>query len=152
MENNKEKSKKKNTGRFLVATGAIIEHKKSREILLLKRSLKDDFEPGVWEDITGRLEQFEEPESGLKREIFEETGLKNIKIVKPLKIFHIFRGKKIKANELVGIIYWCQTPSKKVILSEEHVEYKWLRPKQALKFVVHPGIKKDILAFIREAK
>ncbi|MDP2951105.1 MAG: NUDIX domain-containing protein [bacterium] len=142
--------KNEKIGKFMVAVGAIIEHTQSKEILLLQRAPKADFMPGVWEDITGRLNQFEDPETGLKREIFEETRLKNIKIIKPIKIFHIFRGDRKSTNELLGIIYWVKTQTKKIILSEEHSNYKWLKPKQALKIVTHPAIKKEILTFLKE--
>ena len=139
----------KNEGRFMVAVGAIIEHTSSGKILLLKRSLKVDFHGGIWEEVNGRMKQFEEPESALKREVKEETGLK-IEIIKPINIFHIFRGQESKDNELVGIIYWCKSSSKKVKLSDEHIDHKWLAPKEALELVHHKGIRKDIESFMKE--
>lgn len=60
-------------GKFLVATGAIIENTSTRKILLLKRSETKDFSPGIWEYPMGRLNQFEEPQNGLRREIMEEA-------------------------------------------------------------------------------
>ncbi len=139
----------KNEGRFMIAVGAIIEHISSGKILLLKRSLKVDFQGGIWEEVNGRMKQLEEPEIALKREVKEETGLK-IKIVKPINIFHVFRGKKSPDNELVGIIYWCKSSSKKIRLSDEHTDYKWLSPIEALELLHHKGIKKDIESFIKE--
>lgn len=138
-------------GRFLVATGAIIENSSTGKILLLKRSGKKDYSPGIWEYTTGRLHQFEEPEDGLRREIKEETGLE-VEIVKPISVFHIFRGEKVAKNELVGIMFWCKTDSKEVKTSEEHSGFMWIEAEEALKLMEKPGMKRDIEAFIQERK
>lgn len=135
----------------MVAVGAIIEREDENKILLLKRTEKADFSGGIWEDITGRMNQGEEPEEALKREVYEEAGIE-IEIVKPLTIFHIYRGEKTPENELVGIIYHCKTRNPNVKISDEHTEYKWLSPQEALTQATHPGVKKDIETFIRETK
>lgn len=142
---------KNKIGRFLVAVGAIIENSSTGKILLLKRSEKKDYSPGIWEYTTGRLHQFEDPEDGLRREVIEETGLE-VEIVKPISIFHIYRGKKIAENELVGMMFWCKTDSEDVIVSEEHSGYMWVEAEEALKLIDKPGMKRDIEAFIRERK
>lgn len=136
-------------GRFLVATGAIIENAKTGKILLLKRSEKKDFSPDIWEYPTGRMHQFETPEEGLQREIFEETGLE-VEIIKLINTFHIFRGAQIAENELVGIMYWCRTNEEEVQVSEEHSEYVWVTVKEALQMVTKPSMQADIKAFMRE--
>ena len=133
----------------MVAVGAVIEHEPSGEVLLLKRAQKAGFAPGVWEDITGRMKQLEEPEQALRREVREETGLE-ISIVKPLRVFHIFRGARTPGNELVGILFWCKTQGKEVKLSEEHTEFRWLKPDEALHLLDSDGIKEDIVAYIKE--
>ena len=53
--------------------GAIIENTETGKILLLKRGIEKDFSPEIWEYVTGRLNQFEEPLEGLRREIMEEA-------------------------------------------------------------------------------
>jgi len=136
-------------GKFNFVVGAIVENTKTGKILLIKRSSSSDYEPNVWSVITGRIKQFEDPETALKREVKEETGLK-INIVKPLRVFHIFRGDKNADNETIGIIYWCKTKSEKVKFSNEHSDFKWCNPKEALTFVKHKGVKQDIKAFLKE--
>ena len=136
-------------GKFNVAVGAIIENTKTGKILLIKRSSKLDYDPDIWEDVTGRVRQFEDPEKALKKEVKEETGLE-VTIIKPIKTFHIFRGEANAYNELIGIIYWCKTDSDKVKLSAEHSDFKWFNPEEALNFVKHSGVKEDIKAFLRE--
>ncbi len=137
------------TGRFLVAVGAIIENTKTGKILLLKRSVDKDFSAGIWEYITGRLQQFEDPLAGLKREILEEAGIE-VEVVKPISIFHIFRGEKTAENELVGIMYWCEIDSEEVKISDEHSEYKWVTTDEALKMIEKPSMQADIRAFMVE--
>jgi len=83
-------------GKFMVAVAAILENQKD-EILLIKRSSHMEY-PDCWEDIGGRLNPSESPEEGLRREIFEETGIKDIEIVKPLTMFHVFRKNEEKAE------------------------------------------------------
>jgi 8-oxo-dGTP diphosphatase len=133
----------------MVAVGAIIEHVPTGKILLMQRAATADYRPGMWEDLTGRMKQFEEPEDALRREVHEETGLE-IEVVKPIKIFHLYRGDRAPENELVGIVYWCTAQSDRVTLSHEHDDYRWLLPHEAIALADDPGIRDDIEAFIRE--
>lgn len=136
--------------KVMVAVAAIIENNKG-EILLIKRSPSIIEYPNYWEDVGGRLKQSESPEDGLRREIREETGITDIEIIKPLTMFHVFRkGIKKPENELVGISYWCKTNSKKITLSHEHSDYKWLSPCKAFDLTEHPALKSYIQIYIDE--
>ena len=137
-------------GRFLVAVGAMIEHTETGRILLLKRSEDAAFLPGIWEDIGGRIKQFEEPEDALRREVYEESGLE-IEIVKPINVYHLFHGERSAINELFIITYWCRSHSDQVVLSHEHSEYSWLPPQEALRLAEHEGVRSDIEAFMVES-
>lgn len=95
------------------------------------------------------MNQFEDPIDALHREVKEETGLE-VNVIKPISVFHIFRGEEKAENELVGIIFWCQAKNTNVVLSEEHASYKWTNAKEAYKIMEKPGMKKDIQAFINE--
>ncbi len=136
-------------GRFLVGQGGIIEHRPTGRILITCRSPKKDFAPGVWDYPSGRLHQFEDPVAGVKREIKEETGL-DVEVVKPLRTLRFYRGEEKEENDLVFIAYWCVAESDEVVLNDEADEYKWVAPDTALKMVEHEGIRKDILAYIKE--
>jgi 8-oxo-dGTP diphosphatase len=138
-------------GRFIVSMGAIIEHKQTGKLLILKRSVIKDFSAGIWEYVTGRLHQFEEPLDGLRREISEESGLE-VEIIKPINTFHVFRGEKTAEKEVVGIMYWCRTDSQDVVVSEEHSEFKWVTPEEALEIIEKPSMQDDIRAFMHEKK
>ena len=136
-------------GKFMVAVAAILENHRG-EILLIKRSSHMEY-PDCWEDIGGRLEQSESPEDGLRREIYEETGIEDIEIVKPLTMFHVFRHNEKKAeNELIGLSFWCKTNTSEVKLSDEHTEFKWLHPDTAFDLTDHPALKRYILLYMLE--
>lgn len=139
----------KNIGKFMVAVGAIIENTSTGKILILKRSSNADFSGDIWEYITGRMNQFEKPHDALIREIKEEAGIK-VTIIKPISVFHIFRGKKLVENELIGIVYWCKTTTEDVKISSEHTCYKWVFAKEALSMVPNQSMKDDIRAFMKE--
>ncbi len=136
-------------GRFMVAVGAVIEHVHTGRVLLIKRAEAADYSGGIWEDVTGRMHQFEEPEEALRREIREECGLE-VEIVKPLSVFHLFRGERTAEQELIGIVFWCRSESDEVRLSAEHSDYRWVTASEALEVVEHAGIRGDYEAFVRE--
>lgn len=134
-------------GRFMVAVGAVIANQNG-EILLIKRSQKLDWHPGEWEIVYGRIAQHESPESGLVREVSEELGI-NIVTGAPLTCWHIYRGHEETAeNELIGITFVATTKKVKIQLSDEHDEYRWVTPADALILINVDGIKRDINAYI----
>lgn len=140
-------------GKFIVGVAAILENTNSGKILLLKRSPKKDYAPNIWEENTGRMNQFEEPLEALKRELKEETGITDFEIVKPIAVRHFFRGvEKLAENEMIIIVYWCKTSQDDIKLSWEHTEYKWLTSEEAVKLAGLPEIKEEIQAFIKEKK
>ncbi|MFA6570034.1 MAG: NUDIX domain-containing protein, partial [Bacteroidota bacterium] len=84
----------------MVAGGAVIEQNHTGKILLLQRNSNLDWHPSEWEILYGRIDQFEDVTTGLKREVKEEAGLDDIELVDILTVWHIFRGSlKIAENE-----------------------------------------------------
>lgn len=139
----------KQAGRFMVAVGAVIKHPQNSTILLVKRSNKLDWQPGEWEIVYGRMNQFEDAETALKREIKEELNTK-INIGSVLRVWHIYRGNKSSAyNELIGITFICTGQNDKIKLSSEHSEYKWVDPRKALEMVKVKGIREDIVKYLK---
>lgn len=134
-------------GRFMVAVGAVITNIEGK-ILLIKRSQKLDWHPGEWEIMYGRIAQHEDPQSGLIREVGEELGI-TVVVGAPLSCWHIYRGHEETAeNELIGITYVASTDQLDIKLSDEHEEYCWVTPTEALELIKVVGIKRDINAFI----
>lgn len=138
-------------GRFMVAVGAVIQHTNTGKILLIKRSTMHDFRDGEWEIIYGRIDQHEDPDHGLLREVREETGITDLTIHDILTSWHIYRGERRVENDLIGITYACTTNSETVQLSHEHADYKWVTPEEALELVTVEGIKRDVRAFMKRS-
>ncbi|WP_435104945.1 NUDIX domain-containing protein [Arhodomonas sp. AD133] len=127
-------------GRFLAGVAGLVEDPTGR-CLLLRRAPGRDFAPGVWECVTGRLEQGEGFEDALHREMREETGL-SVSIARILGTTHFHRGAAVTANELVGVVYLCRTTDTAgVTLSAEHSEARWATAPEASALVAgdaHP--------------
>lgn len=135
-------------GLFNVAVEAIIQ--KGDLVLIGQRSWNSDHAPGKWETITGRVEQGENLEAAVKREVKEETGLE-VEIVAPYDTFHFFRGES--KVEHLGISFWCKYKSGEVILdSAEQIDFKWLNLEQAIELVENPNIKESLRKFARISK
>ncbi len=119
-------------GRFLGGVGALIFNPEDETYLLLRRSLTKDFAPGVWECVTGRVDQGEGFDDAVVREVREEIGLE----VVPAYILgttHFYRGTAVPENELIGVIYLCTVSNPTPIsTSEEHDSFCWLTEQQAL--------------------
>jgi 8-oxo-dGTP diphosphatase len=145
---NNQSTEKNPVGRFMVAVGAIIELGKTGKILLIRRTEDQDWQPGEWEIPYGRIDQFEEPTEGLRRELKEETGLGKINIHQVTNIWRIFRGPKKADNALIGITFRCSTTQETTILSHEHSEYRWVTPTQALELIKVSGIRSDVERYV----
>ncbi|MDD3160202.1 MAG: NUDIX domain-containing protein [Candidatus ainarchaeum sp.] len=106
--------------------------KNQNKILFLKSNggLKKFMFPG------GTLEKLESLEDCLKREIFEETGLK-------VKINSLIYAETLHKKDppQLAIVFLCNTKKIKVKLSLEHNEYIWAT-KQKLKNldIAHPKL------------
>jgi 8-oxo-dGTP diphosphatase len=118
--------------KFGIAVKGFIFNNKN-ELLLVKRNNQDPHNPGVWEVPGGRLDEGESPFLGLKREVNEEVGLE-IDIKNPLRVHHFVRDD---GQKITMITFYCKVKEKdyEVKLSEEHTEYKWSNPNDALEIV-----------------
>jgi len=112
---------------FYVAIGALIE--KENRFLVLKRSPEKDVGGNLWEFITGRLEEEEEPTIGVLREVKEEVNL-DVEIIMPIHTTFFYRGSK--DFPMVFIVYWCRYLQGEVKLSWEHNEYNWITLEEAI--------------------
>ena len=91
--------------------------------LILSLPINKEFTQEAWMLPGGRLDVNDQPEDGLKREVFEETGLK-IKVMAPV---HTARWGNEKPPKY-AVFFLCRSVGKqKVILSREHNAYKWIK-------------------------
>jgi 8-oxo-dGTP pyrophosphatase MutT (NUDIX family) len=118
--------------RLPIQVEAIIFRRNSNtiEYLLLKR-LPD--RNGFWQPVTGGLEEGETRMEALRREIEEETGIKNpIRIIEGLYCFE-FSDPNPNQEYVYGVEV---SSTEKVVLDgKEHSEYRWCGIKEALQLL-----------------
>lgn len=95
-----------------------------------------------WNFPKGRIEKGEDGILAMKREVEEETGIKEIKIIPNFQIKekYFYRASKNyreikKRGKIIFkkvIFYLAEVRTKKVIISFEHKSYEWLGFKEAL--------------------
>ncbi len=91
--------------------------------LIAKRSDQEDFLPGYWELVGGRVETGESVEQACIREVEEESGLQ-VKILRP---YHEFNYTIPDGRYVCGTVFLCCPQQKpQVTLSEEHQKYAWI--------------------------
>ena len=113
---------------------AIIFRRKSdtAEYLLLKR-LPDKNGFWHWQPVTGGLEERETRTEALRREIKEETGIKNlIRVIEDLYYFE-FSNPNLNQEYVYGVEV---SFTEEVVLDgREHSEYRWCSIKDALQLL-----------------
>lgn len=120
-----------NPGRFLAGVAAVIRNGNG-QYLMLKRSDQRDVGAGVWECVTGRVNQGEGYEQALHREVLEETGL-HVRIDLLMGLSWFYRGAERPENELQGVVFGCTIDGDETVrYSAEHSECLWADPQRAL--------------------
>lgn len=88
----------------------------------------------LWDLPGGRIQRDEKLEDALKREVWEETGLKNLTEIKPFIM--ALSSIRLPLPEMnVGLIYaayLCEwSGDEEVKLSHEHLQFRWCDPQEA---------------------
>jgi len=139
------------------SAGAVIFRKANNKIyylLLHYPSTTRGAEKDYWDLPKGHIEKGEKEIDTVKREVEEETGLKDIEFVKGfkewIKYFFKYQGKTIFK---IVTFYLLKTKEKKVKVSFEHLGYDWLPFKETMEKLTF-GNAKEILKkadkFLRE--
>ncbi len=109
--------------KFLISRG-IVEN--NGKFLVLKKA--NDFiseNIGKWECPGGKIVDGETPQGTVLRELKEETNITG-EIVKELPKIYI----KTENAESTCFVFLIKANDKKVELSNEHSEFKWIKPKE----------------------
>lgn len=119
---------------FERSAGAIVFRREGGSILYLLMNYPGRSEAGgYWDLPKGNIEKGEKPLDTARREIAEETGLKDVSFVggfmKWIKYFYRAEGKMVSK---IVTFYLAETMSKDVTISYEHTGYAWLPYESAL--------------------
>ena len=111
------------------------------EYLILKRNKNKIYEH-LWQCVAGKIEKDEKAWQTAIRELKEETGLdpSNIFIADHVSRFYETKGDRVNLIPVFGI----EVNSKDVILSDEHVDFKWVHYADARNTLVWNGQKKGL--------
>ena len=97
---------------------------------------------GHWDFVKGNIEEGEQEEETVKRELFEETGINNLEIHQGFneKAEYNYYKKNNKVHKIVSY-YLGETNQKQVKLSFEHLEYKWSNYEGLMKLITFENSK-----------
>lgn len=121
--------------------GLIVNPKNQILLMQVNKAQLDNVKEAYWDIPGGRIQKNHTVVDTLRREIEEETGL--TKLGKPEFFTAVISNIQIplKDGSKVGLVLMVYkipvSKTAKIILSNEHVAYKWLPPKEAAKLLVH---------------
>ena len=109
--------------------------------LILKRNHNKIYEH-LWQGVAGKIEKGETAWQTAVRELKEETGLGPYRmfVADHISKFYEVKGDRINLVPVFGI----EVNSKDVILSEEHIEYKWVNFNEARDILAWNGQKEGL--------
>lgn len=93
-------------------------------ILIVRRGRTVGSFPGRWSAISGYLERGEDPRDRALQEVFEETGLRGVRVRASGRPFVARDG----ATAFVVHSFLIDAPRRRVRLNWENVEARWIRP------------------------
>ena len=120
------------------------------ECLLLHRSQECSYYPGIWQMLTGKIEEGETVVQAVLREIEEETKLQTATIFS-LNYVSRFFEKQDESIYLVPLFLAVVPHSARVILNPpEHDKYRWCNFQEALRYLTWNQHRKALLHVRRE--
>lgn len=112
------------------------------EFLLLKRA-EGEYYSGLWQMVTGKIEEGEKAYLTALREIKEETGIKPFRLWAAPNV-NEFYSVKDDSIVLVPVFAAEAAPESQVILSGEHAEFVWIGTEGAVPLLAWPGHRQSV--------
>ena len=114
--------------------------------LVLKRSADAYIYPGLWQVVTGRIEEGETAIQTAFREVKEETGLEIIDAWALPYVASFYNSRKDTVS-LAPVFGFLVDSHQDVMISHEHEKYEWLDLPRAVERVVLPTHKEGLNVF-----
>lgn len=103
------------------------------------------YEAGHWDFPKGHVEANESEEQAALRELKEETGIEDSKLIPHFKESISYYYKQQGQTIFKEVVFFlAESPSDKVTLSSEHIGFAWLSYENAMKKLTHKNAK-DVL-------
>jgi len=131
-----------NNKKIIVAQKAIIYNEEGK-ILTIRRS-ENSPRPLTWDLPGGNLEFGEGLEFSILREIEEETGIE----VEKLFLINVFENPDSINLFRVTIGYKTKAKNTNVVLSHEHVDFKWVTPEEFISLDIYEPHRKLVEQFM----
>jgi 8-oxo-dGTP pyrophosphatase MutT (NUDIX family) len=117
------------------------------KILILKRSEFVRTSKGRWAGVAGYVEKGETPEEMARKEIGEETGINDAKLVK--------KGEPFSVRSETGAFrvhpFLFDVDTDEVTIDWEHTEYVWIEPEDIEKYDTVPKLPKSLRNVLLES-
>ncbi|MGB5892532.1 MAG: NUDIX domain-containing protein [Ignavibacteriaceae bacterium] len=126
----------------LIETHIFRETENGIEFLLLKRA-EDQIYPAVWQMVSGKIKESEKAFETALRELKEETNLTPLKMWVAPKV-NSFYSSQTDSICLIPVFAVQVKKDSKVIISDEHSEYKWVTPNEAKRLLAWYGQRKAV--------
>jgi|AntAceMinimDraft_16_1070373.scaffolds.fasta_scaffold45629_2 8-oxo-dGTP diphosphatase len=131
--------------KVVLVNRCIIFNKNGDKILIIKRSERERHESAKWEFPGGKLDEGQDLNNALEREVLEETGL----FIIPTSRMAYIESQIIASGPYQGLPYVVivgigKKVGGKIKLSEEHDDWKWVDPKNLPDLEYRDHVKKSL--------
>ena len=118
--------------------------KNSNKILILKRSDKVRSMKGLWSGVSGIIENNEKPEDRAKIEIFEETGMEKVNLVKKMEKI-IISSPQYENHQWEVFSFLFEAEKTEIKLNWENSEFKWIHMDELKNYETVPSLDKILI-------
>lgn len=105
--------------------------REGKALLIREKKYVDGTNTGRYGFPGGRIEAGEPWKDGLLREIHEEVGLQDIRVIRPLFLGEWFPTIRDIPHQIVAMFHLCEAPIGDVVLGDEHDTYEWVDAESA---------------------